>query len=60
MADSTTLLTAIVNIQPTVKQMKAKLDSDQEGIKASKEEIIAQMKVWREENALLGSRKNRN
>lgn len=60
MADSTTLLTAIANIQPTVKQMKAKLDSDQEGIKASKEEIIAQMKVWREENALLGSRKNRN
>jgi hypothetical protein len=29
--------------------MKAKLDSDQEGIKVSKEEVIAEMKVWREE-----------
>jgi hypothetical protein len=48
MVDSTTLLTAIANIQPSVEQMKEKLNSDQEGIKATKEEIIAEMKVWRQ------------
>jgi hypothetical protein len=30
-------------------KMKAKLDSNQEEIKATKEEIIAELKVWHEE-----------
>jgi hypothetical protein len=32
----------------TQMKMKAKLDSNQEEIKASKEEIIAELKVWHE------------
>lgn len=44
-------------MKASCEEIKAKLDSNQDNIKANKEEIIAEMKVWCKE-ILPGTREN--
>jgi hypothetical protein len=48
MANSITLLTAIVNIQASLEQMKAKLSSHQEEIKINHEKMVAKLVAHQE------------